>query len=231
MTLKLRIRAELDKTPSGSGFDSVLETIIREGVSEEELREILPDIIKQVARTRVAAPFMAPRPVVRIPAPVPAPAVTRPAATAPYVPRVPVQIDAGGGLLTATRPVIVEEPKKKEYEAVVRPAPIVVRTTPVVNSTPELLPKAKPVNTYGGSQKVKAYHSTRLDEIYHVGNGKYKKLSEMNREDIRFYVRMLEGKVKALEGSIKGWNKILDQLLSYKVNVVQELPDSVKEKI
>lgn len=230
MTLKLRIRRELDKTNSGSGFDSVLETIIREGVSEEELREILPDIIKQVARTRVAAPFMAPRPVVRIPAPVPAPAVTRPAAPAPYTPRVPVLIEAGGGLLTAARPVTVEEPKK-EYPATVRPAPVVVKTTPMVNSTPELLPKAKPVNTYGGSQKVKAYHSTRLDEIYHVGGGKYKKLSEMNREDIRFYVRMLEGKVKALEGSIKGWNKILDQLLSYKVNVVQELPDSVKEKI
>ena len=167
MTFKERIRAKLDTTTPSDNFEVVAKELISEGISGDELMEIIPDIVKSVAKTRGHAPFFTP-------------------------PQRP------SGIQTS--------------------------------SSAPLLPKAVPVK-HTGSDKVKGYQSSRLDELYPVGSGKYKKLSEMNREDIRFNVRMLEGKQKALQGRIKGWNKILDQLQSYKVNVVQELPDDVKEKI
>lgn len=170
VSLKSRIRQELDKG-SGYNFDEVVETIISEGVSDDELREILPDIVKFVAKQRSV-----------------------------------------GGFMSATTS-----------------APVKPTSTSSTQSL-DLLPKAVPlISTV--SDKVKGYQASKLDEIYPVGGGQYKKLSEMNREDIRFNVRMLEGRVQALNGRIKGWTKLLDQMHSYNVNVVEELPEEVKEKI
>jgi len=166
MTLKERIRKKLDDAKN-IDFADIAKEIVSEGINDVELMEILPEIVKDVARTRVAAPFFSP------------------------APKVPV--------------------------------------TTVVGAKAALLPKSVPVT--GASGKVKAYQASRLDELYPVGSGKYKKLSEMNTEDIKFNINMLKGRVKALDGKIRGWNKVLDQLRSYKANTVGDLPDDVKNKI
>lgn len=182
MSLKKRIRDLLDKqgghaTPEDIAL--VVKTLIIEGLTDEELKEILPDIVRAVARQRAPMPFMTGK-----------------------VEHGADDEDESGDVVTVTSS----------------------------KQSAELLPNAVPV-TYAGSDKVKGYQANRLDELYPVGGGKHKKLGEMTKDDIQFNVRMLEGKKKALQGRIDGWNKIAYQMDSYKVKTVGDLPASVKNAI
>lgn len=188
MSLKKRIRDLLD-AGTGNNVDLVVKTIVAEGVSDDELREILPEIVSGIAKMRAPKPFL-----------------SKPDRT------------------FSLSKVDIHSPNA------VHSAALPVRTATSSAQSAALLPKAEPV-LFKGSSKVAGYRANRLDELYPVGGGQHKKLSEMNREDIRFNVRMLQGKVKAYEGRITGWEKILYQMESYKVNVVDELPVSVKNAI
>lgn len=182
MSFKKRIRELLDKHGGGASAEEialVVKILIEEGVSDDELREILPDIVRAVARQRAPMPFMTGK-----------------------VEHEPDEDEDDGTLVTVT--------SSKE--------------------SAELLPNAVPV-TYTGSTKIKGYQANRLEELYPVGGGKYKKLKEMTKDDIGHNVRMLEGKKKALQGRIDGWNRIVYQMDSYKVKTVGELPASVKNAI
>lgn len=182
MSLKKRIRDLLDKQgghATAEDIDLIVKTLINEGLTDDELKEILPDIVRAVARQRAPMPFMTGK---------------------------------------------VEHGEDDEEEA-----GHVVTVTSSKESA-ELLPNAVPV-TYTGSTKVKGYQANRLDELYPVGGGKYKKLAEMTKDDIEHNVRMLEGKKKALQGRIDGWMRIVYQMDSYKVKTVAELPASVKNTI
>lgn len=184
MSFKKRIRDLLDRHNGGASSEDialVVKLLIEEGVSDDELKEILPDIVRSVARQRAPMPFMTGT----------------------------VEHGADDDDLDDTGHVVTVTSSKESAE---------------------LLPKAVPV-TFAGSTKVKGYQANRLEELYPVGAGKYKKLAEMDKEDISYNVRMLEGKKKALQGRIDGWNRILYQMDSYKVNTVAELPESVKHAI
>lgn len=85
--------------------------------------------------------------------------------------------------------------------------------------------------THTPSAKVAAFQKGRLDEMYPVRDGGYKRLSEMNRDDIKYAIEGLNEQIGNLQGRIDGWNKILAKLDEYKVNSVDELPDSVKRDI
>lgn len=181
MSFKKRIRELLDKHNGGASAEDialVVKTLIEEGVSDDELREILPDIVRSVSRQRAPMPFLTGK---------------------------------------------VEHGDEDEDDG------DVVTVTSSKESA-ELLPQATPV-TYPGSTKVKGYQANRLEELYPVGGGKFKKLKEMTKGDIEHNVRMLEGKKKALQGRIDGWNRIIYQMDSYKAKTVDELPASVKNAI
>lgn len=185
MSLKKRIRELLDKQgghASAEDIALVVKTIINEGVTDDELKEILPDIVRSVARMRAPMPFMTGQ---------------------------------------------VEHGVDDEEEVEVKPHVVTVTSS---KESAELLPHAVPV-LFAGSTKVKGYQANRLEELYPVGGGKYKKLAEMTKEDIAHNVRMLEGKQKALQGRIDGWNRIVYQMDSYKVKTVAELPENVKNAI
>jgi hypothetical protein len=182
MSFKKRIRELLDKHNGGASAEDValvVKTLIEEGLTDDELREILPDIVRSVARQRAPMPFLTGK-----------------------VEHGEDEEEGDGDVVTVT--------SSKE--------------------SAELLPKAVPV-TYPGSTKVKGYQANRLEELYPVGGGKFKKLKEMTKDDITHNVRMLEGKKKALQGRIDGWNRIIYQMDSYKVTTVDDLPSSVKNAI
>lgn len=183
MSLKKRIRDLLDKHGGGATPEDialVVKTLINEGLTDDELKEILPDIVRAVARQRAPMPFLTGK----------------------------VEHGADDEDLEDNNVVTVTSSKESA----------------------ELLPQAVPV-TFPGSTKVKGYQANRLEELYPVGGGKFKKLKEMTKDDIQHNVRMLEGKKKALQGRIDGWNRIVYQMDSYKVKTVNDLPASVKNAI
>jgi hypothetical protein len=169
MSLKKRIRDEIDSRTGNIKTKDIVDVIIEGGVSDEELREILPDIVKSILKMRQSGQFFSP-------------VVTKFA-------------DAGA------------------------------------KGTPELLPKAQPVMSTVYSDKVKGYQASRLDEMYPVGNNEYKRLSKMNREDIRWTIEMLDKKIITLNNRKLGWDKILEKLKSHNVHVVEDLPEEVQAKI
>lgn len=187
--LKLRIRVKLDKAGENN-FYSVAEEIIKEGVSNDELREILPDLVRTIAKARTM-----------------------------------------GGFLPDTKDIHTPDDDDGTSVVTYTPRPVVHLTTSS-GASAELLPKARPVFT--PSSKVSGFQANRLEELYYVGGtgaDKYKKFKDMNKEDIRFAIRGLEGQKSALQNRIVGWEKVLYQMDSYKVNVVSELPDKVKAAI
>jgi hypothetical protein len=200
MSFKKRIRELLDQHGGGASPEDialVVKLLIEEGLTDDELREILPDIVKAVAKMRAPMPFFT------------------------------------GSDDKDIHGAEAELPDY-EYEDEDLPEGPVEKTHLVTvtssKESAELLPQAVPV-TYPGSTKVKGYQANRLEELYPVGKGKFKKLKEMTKADIEHNVRMLEGKKKALQGRIDGWNKIAYQMDSYKVKTVDELPESVKKAI
>lgn len=167
MSIKKRIRTELDK---GSGYeiDKVVNTIINEGVSDDELREILPDVVRTIAKLRLPGAFF---------------------------------------------------------------SGTTAETTPTTSSGQpvDLLPRPK--QPFIPSTKVQSYQNTRLDEMYPVGKGKFKRLSEMTKVDIEHNIDLLQAKIDTYVGRKIGWTNILDKMTEHKVDIVDKLPDSVKQGI